>query len=86
MTRVDSIDADMLPPRVRRMLRFTWHSASLNMLLTAAAVAWPASPRPLVRLIGATYLVLGIVALWKSRGRHVSGPLYAGAGVLALVA
>ena len=68
------------------MLHFTWHLASVYMVLTAAAVAWPGSPRPLVHLIGATYLVLGVIALWKSRGRHVSGPLFTAAGVLALIA
>ena len=86
MSRIGSIDPAMLHPRLKRMLHFTWHVASIYMLLTAAAVAWPGSPRPLVRLIGVTYLALGLVALWKSRGRHVSGPLYTGAGVLALVA
>ena len=68
------------------MLHFTWHVTSVYMLLTAAAVAWPGSPRSLVRVIGATYLALGMIALWKSRGRHVSGPLFTAAGVLALVA
>jgi hypothetical protein len=86
LSRVRSTDDAVLAPRLRRMLSFTWHLASVYMLLTAATVAWPGSPRPLVRLIGATYLVLGIIALWKSRGRHVSGPLFTGAGVLALVA
>jgi hypothetical protein len=86
MSRIGSIDPAMLHPRLKRMLHFTWHVASIYMLLKAAAVAWPGSPRPLVRLIGVTYLALGLVALWKSRGRHVSGPLYTGAGVLALVA
>lgn len=85
MSRVGNIDPAVLNPRLRRMLHFTWHVASVYMLLTAAAVAWPGSPRLLVRLIGATYLALGFVALWKSRGRHVSWPLYTGAGVLALL-
>ena len=85
MSRVNSIDAALLAPRLRRMLHFTWHQASVYMLLTAAAVAWPGSPKVLIRLIGATYLVNGLIVLWKSRGRHVSGPLYTGAGVLALV-
>ena len=86
MSRVGSIDPAVLSPRLARMLHFTWHLASVCMVLTAAAVAWPGSPLPLIRLIGATYLALGIIALWKSRGRHVSGPLFTGAGVLALFA
>lgn len=86
ISRVRSIDPAVLSPRLARMLAFTWHVASVYMLLTAATVAWPGSPRSLVRLIGATYLALGFIALWRSRGRHVSGPLFTGAGVLALVA
>lgn len=86
MSRVVAIDPEILNPRLVRMLHFTWHSASIYMLLTAAAVAWPGSPSPLVRLIGATYLAFGLYALRKSRGRHVSGPLFTGAGILALVA
>jgi hypothetical protein len=86
MSHVANLDPSVLDPRLKRILHFTWHVASVYMLLTAAAVAWPGSPRSLVRLIGATYLVLGLVAFWKSRGRHVSGPLYTGAGVLALLA
>ena len=85
ISAIAAIDPAVLAPRLRRMLHFTWHIASVYMVLTAAAVAWPGSPQPLVRLIGATYLVLGIIALWMSRGRHVSGPLYTGAGVLALI-
>jgi hypothetical protein len=86
ISRIGSIDPAVLHPRLRRMLHFTWHLASVYMVLTAATVAWPGSPRPLVQLIGATYLVLGVIALWKSRGRHVSGPLFTAAGVLALIA
>ena len=85
ISRVRSIDPGVLDRRLGRMLTFTWHLASVYMLLTAATVAWPGSPRTLVRLIGATYLALGVIALWKSRGRHVSGPLFSGAGVLALI-
>ena len=86
MSRIGSIDPAVLNPRLRRMLHFTWHLASVYMLITAATVAWPGSPLSLIRVIGATYLGLGIIALWRSRGRHVSGPLFTGAGVLALVA
>jgi hypothetical protein len=54
------------------------------MLLTAAAIAWPGTPIGLVRVIGISYLALGILAFWISKGRHVSGPLFAAAGLLAL--
>jgi len=85
MSRVGTIDPAVLSPRLRRRLHFTWHLCSVYMLLTAAAVAWPGTPLPLIRLIGAIYLALGLVALWMSRGRHVSGPLFTGAGILALI-
>jgi cytochrome c-type biogenesis protein CcmH/NrfG len=58
-------------PRVGRAMRFTWHLATLLMLLTALTVA---------------YLLLGLLALWMTRGRHVSGPLFTAAGLLALLA
>jgi hypothetical protein len=73
-------------PRAGRAVRFTWHLATLLMLLTALTVAWPGTPAPLVRLIGAAYLLLGVLALAMTRGRHVSGPLFTAAGLLALVA
>jgi hypothetical protein len=70
--------------RARRSLRFTWHLAAFLMLLSAAAIAWPGMPTDFVRLVGAFYLLLGIVAFWFSKGRHVSGPLFTAAGLLAL--
>ena len=73
-------------PRVGRAIRFTWHMASLLMLLTALTLAFPGTPALLVRLIGAAYLLLGLLALAMTRGRHVSGPLFTAAGLLAVVA
>ncbi len=73
-------------PRAGRAVRFTWHLATLLMLLTAVTVGWPGTPPPLLRLIGAAYLGLGLLSLWMTRGRHVSGPMFTAAGVLALVA
>ena len=73
-------------PRVGRALRFTWHLATLLMLLTALTIAWPGTPPLLLRLIGAAYLLVGLLALAMTRGRHVSGPLFTAAGLLAVVA
>ena len=73
-------------PRTGRAIRFTWHMATLLMLLTALTLAWPGTPAPLVGLIGAAYLLLGLLALAVSRGRHVSGPLFTAAGLLAVIA
>ena len=79
--RVDSID-----PRVRRALSFTWHLAGLLMVVSGATVAWPGTPDGLVRLIGSVYLLLGLLSLKMTRGRHVSGPMFTGGGLLALLA
>ncbi len=73
-------------PRAGRAVRFTWHLATLLMLLTALTVAWPGTPAAIVRLIGVSYLALGLLSLWMTRGRHVSGPMFTVAGVLALLA
>ena len=79
-------DAFAASPRAGRAIRFTWHLAAFLMLLTALTVAWPGTPAPLVRAIGASYLLLGLLALWMTRGRHVSGPLFTAGGLLALLA
>lgn len=72
--------------RAARIMRFTWHLTTLLMLLTAATVAWPGTPLPLVLLIGAAYLGLGLLALYFGKGRHVAGPMFTAAGLLTLLA
>jgi hypothetical protein len=72
-------------PAVGRAIRFTWHLCTLLMLLTALTVAWPGTPVPVVRTIGAAYLLLGFLALAMTRGRHVSGPMFTTSGLLALL-
>ncbi len=73
-------------PRAAPAIRFTWHLVTLLMALTALTVAWPGTPEVLIRLIGGAYLLLGLLSLRMTRGRHISGPLFTGAGVLALIA
>jgi hypothetical protein len=73
-------------PLAARAIRFSWHLATLLMALTAITVAWPGTPVAILRLIGGSYLALGLLSLAISRGRHISGPLFTGAGVLALLA
>jgi hypothetical protein len=73
-------------PAAGRAIRFTWHLTTLLMALTAVTVAWPGTPAAILRTIGASYLALGLLSLTMSRGRHISGPLFTAAGVLALVA
>ena len=60
--------------------------STLLMVLTALTVAWPGTPSIIVKLIGAAYLGLGLLSLWMTRGRHISGPLFTAAGLLALIA
>jgi len=79
-------DAFAAMPRAGRAIRFTWHLATLLMVLTALTVAWPGTPVAIVRIIGAAYLALGLLALWMTRGRHVSGPMFTAAGLFALAA
>jgi hypothetical protein len=83
MPRIRAMEA--LDPRMRRVLTFTWHLAGLLMLLSGITVAWPGTPAGLVRLVGVVYLLLGLLSLKMSRGRHISGPLFTGGGLLALV-
>jgi hypothetical protein len=84
MARVRASDA--IDPRVRRALGFTWHLAGLLIVVTGLTVAWPGTPATLVRIIGLIYLLLGLVSLKMTRARHVSGPMFTGGGLLALVA
>ena len=73
-------------PRAGRAIRFTWHMATLLMLVTALTVAWAGTPTAIMRLIGAAYLLLGLLSVGMTRGRHISSPLFTSAGLLALVA
>jgi hypothetical protein len=84
MVHVRCLEA--LDPRARRALGFTWHLAGLLMVVTGLTLAWPGTPEILVRLIGVLYLLLGLLSLKMTRGRHISGPMFTGGGLLALVA
>jgi hypothetical protein len=84
MSRVATNGA--IDPRIRRALGFTWHLAGLLMVVTGVTVGWPGTPARLIDLIGATYVALGMLSLWMTRGRHISGPLFTIGGLLALAA
>jgi hypothetical protein len=71
-------------PLARKILRFAWHLTSVLMLLSAALVAWPASPRALVGVVGAVWLAAGLVDAAYTRGKHIGWPLLSAAGALAL--
>src|SRR3546814_6183761 len=47
-------------PLVRNILRFAWHATSVLMLVSAAAVAWPGTPKPLIAVIGGAWLATGL--------------------------
>ena len=79
-------DAFAAMPRVGRAIRYTWHMATLLMVLTALTVAWPGTPVAIVRLIGLAYLGLGLLSFWMTRGRHISAPMFTAAGLFALAA
>jgi hypothetical protein len=74
-----------LDPRIKRALSFTWHLAGLLMVVTGVTVGWPGTPARLIDLIGAIFVALGLLSLWMTRGRHISGPLFTIGGLLALV-
>ena len=84
MSRVRTMES--IDPRARRALSFTWHLAGLLMIITGLTIAWPGTPPLLVQLIGATYLLLGLLSLKMTRGRHISGPMFTGGGLLAMIA
>jgi hypothetical protein len=84
MGRIRAMEA--IDIRARRALGFTWHLAGLLMVLTGLTIAWPGTPAALVRTLGVVYLLLGLLALKLTRGRHPSGPMFTGGGLLALIA
>jgi hypothetical protein len=69
----------------RTITRYAWHVTSALMVATALAVAWPGTPTALIRAIGAIWLVLGLVSLIASRGKHIGWPVLSAAGICALV-
>ncbi len=69
----------------RTIIRYAWHVTSLLMLASAATILWPGVPGGLVRMVGGVWLVLGLVSLVATRGRHVGWPVLTGAGIAALL-
>lgn len=68
----------------RRVFRLAWHALTLLMLVSAASVAWPGTPRGLILLIGAAWTGTGLCDAIYTRGRHLAWPFLAIAGLLAL--
>jgi len=72
-------------PLVRNILRFAWHATSVLMLVSAAAVAWPGTPKPLIAVIGGAWLATGLFNAAYTRGRHIAWPVLSAAGLFALI-
>lgn len=71
-------------PRVRRMIRFSWHFTSALKVLCAIVVSWPGTPSIPIALIGAVWLAVGLYSLVSSRGRHVGWVPLTLAGLFAI--
>ncbi len=71
-------------------LRFAWHLTSVAWLGFAAVLVHlanpPVRPEALGWILGATFLVHGLVALVGSRGRHLSWVVFFAVGAIAIVA
>lgn len=74
----------LMTPMPRAIFRFAWHATAVLMLLSAATVAWPGTPRPLIALIGAGWIATGLANAAATRGRHLIGPFLCVSGLLAL--
>ncbi len=74
----------------RRTLRFAWHITSVAWLGFAAVLyllAHGPSTRSAIGLVvGVTFLANGAIALFASRGKHLSWPVFFAIGVLAILA
>ncbi|MEO6359964.1 MAG: hypothetical protein ABIO43_05235 [Sphingomicrobium sp.] len=69
----------------RTITRYAWHVTSALMLVSALTVVWPGAPHKLIGAIGAIWLLLGLVSLISTRGKHVGWPVLCGAGLCALI-
>ncbi len=74
----------------RRILRYAWHVTSLSWIAEAAIliIAGTLLPLPQSRLIilviGVSFLVMALISLALSRGRHIGWPFLAASAVAAL--
>jgi hypothetical protein len=69
----------------RRVFRLAWHALSLLMLVSAASVIWPGTPRELILLIGGAWTATGLFDAIYTRGRHIGWPILTASGVFALL-
>ena len=69
----------------RRVFRFAWHAMSLLMLVSAATVVWPGTPRDLILLVGAAWMAVGLADAIYTRGRHIGWPILTASGIFAIL-
>jgi hypothetical protein len=69
----------------RKVFRLAWHALSLLMLVSAASVAWPGTPRDLILLIGAAWTATGLLDAFYTRGKHIGWPVLTASGIFALI-
>lgn len=68
----------------RKVLRGAWHLTSAFMVLTAAVMVWPDTDRHLKALVASVWLMIGLVSLISTRGKHVGWPTLSLSGVAGL--
>ncbi|MDP3781943.1 MAG: hypothetical protein Q8Q79_03400 [Sphingopyxis sp.] len=69
----------------RKVFRFAWHAMSVLMLVSAASVVWPGTPRALILLIGAAWTTVGLADGLYTRGRHIGWPILTASGLFAIL-
>lgn len=69
----------------RKVFRLAWHALSLLMLVSAASVVWPGTPRGLILVIGAAWTATGLFDAVYTRGKHIGWPFLTGSGIFALI-
>ena len=69
----------------RRVLRSAWHLTSVLMISNAIVIAWPGGDIGVKRVLGGIWLVVGLLSLGASRGKHIGWPWLSGAGITALI-
>lgn len=81
-----TIDQDVMGIGLaRKVFRLAWHALSILMLVSAASVVWPDTPRGLILLTGAAWTATGLFDAIYTRGRHIGWPFLTASGVFALL-
>ncbi|WP_298307155.1 hypothetical protein [uncultured Erythrobacter sp.] len=67
------------------LLGYLWHALSAFMVLSAAVLVWPDTPRALIVLVGMFWIALGIADIATSHFKHPGWIPMGIAGVLAII-